>query len=233
MVLKFVMFLVSDDGNGFDTASLDDNVTLYYHNEYDKELEGHMIIERGTLREVNGKIDHIQKTILADMIRINPCDIDALVCVSCKPDLFHDTFEEAAEQGIPVTGTGGSSLSEISSRYGIKLIGNAGGSVATTPYTKAISFTYALSKHFNLTYQPWLKNDDTTNTNGSAAPTLPTWRSVLNSCLQHFGLWHYVNDSYFKLGLHIHMHHSSCQKIPWRHWFIFLNVIHCQSCVLS
>ena len=180
MLLKFIMFLVLDNGNGFDTASLDDKVTLYFHNEYDKDCREHMLIEHGTLREINEKMIHIQKTILADMIGRYPCDIDALICVSCKPDLFHHTFVEAHYHGTPVTGTGGSSLSTISSIYDLKLIGNAGGSVATTPYTKAISFTYALSKHFNLTYQPWLKN----NTNGSAV--LPTWRSVLNSCLPAF-----------------------------------------------
>ena len=96
--LKYIIFISLDNGNGFDTASIDEEATLYYSNGYDDKGGEDTILRRyrGTLQELNDKIRQLQKTELADrMIRrrrrrrqMHPSDIDALICVSCKPDLF-------------------------------------------------------------------------------------------------------------------------------------------------
>lgn len=90
-------------------------------------------------------------------------------------DLHASTLRAAAATKIPVTGSGGTSLSAASSRFGIQLVGNAGGSVATTSYTRAVSYTYALAT-------AWMKKYHALSSTGQK----PQVTSVLCACLPAF-----------------------------------------------
>jgi hypothetical protein len=68
---------------------------------------------------------------------------------------FVKTLMAAAQTGIPVTGSGGTSLARAASLYGIvRLCGNAGDSVANTSVTRAVSYTHALSQAWQRDYRP-------------------------------------------------------------------------------
>ncbi len=165
--LREVIFVSLANGQGMDLAKDDHEASLFHLSK------GSQTVRKGTLKAINDKVAELEESIAND---IELGKVHGIISVSCKPSLFHQTLEAAASCAIPLTGTGGTSLSSISSNYRVKLIGNSGGSVATTSLTKAISFTDALAKEWGLPYRPWL----TTSTNK------PSWRSVLNSCLPAF-----------------------------------------------
>lgn len=167
--LVTVLFVSMDDGGGFDGSTGKEQATLLYI----RETYQHSI--RGTLDAINRRVQTLEKILAKD---IREGNIDGLITVSCKPSLFVETFGAVVARSLPVTGTGGSSLSELSSKFSLRVIGNAGGSVATTPETKAISFANAFSREWGLQFDP-------SSSAFKAYPT-PTWRSVLNSCLPAF-----------------------------------------------
>jgi len=156
------------NGRGMDYARESDQASLFHLSK------GTQTVTTATLKEINETIADLDESIAND---IELDEVHGVIAVSCKPSLFHQTLEVAGEQGVPVTGTGGTSLSIIAANYGVKLWGNAGGSVATTPLTKAISFSHAFAKGWGLPYRPWLM---------STSKNTATWRSVLNSCLPAF-----------------------------------------------
>lgn len=166
--LHEVIFVFLENGQGMDSAKDDDRAALFHLRD------GAQSVSKGTLLQINQKVIELEESIAND---IELGKVHGLISVSCKPSLFHQTLQAAAECDIPVTGTGGTSLSMISSDYKVKLVGNAGGSVATTPLTKAISFSHALARTWGLRYRPWI---------AAASRTIPSWRSVLNSCLPAF-----------------------------------------------
>jgi hypothetical protein len=169
--LTTVLFVFMDDGIGFDGANGNEKATLLYVRESSQRTF------HNSLDVINKKIQTFQK-ILAQHVREG--NIDGLITVSCKPSLFLEAFQAVAAHNLPVTGTGGSSLSELSSsKFSLRLIGNAGGSVATTPETKSISFASAFAKEWDLNFDP-------NSTNGDDALRMPQCRSVLNSCLPVF-----------------------------------------------
>jgi hypothetical protein len=168
--LMSVLFVSMDDGGGFDGARGNEKATLLYIRETSRNSF------HNTLKAINQQVQTFQKILAQD---IHEGNIDGLITVSCKPSLFLDAFQAVAAQNLPVTGTGGSSLSELSSsKFSLRLIGNAGGSVATTPETKALSFASAFAKEWGLEF-------DTDSSIGDGQ-RMPTWRSVLNSCLPVF-----------------------------------------------
>lgn len=171
--LKTVLFVSLDGGKGMDSAMDEDPATLYHLSD------GTQRSVHGTLKEINEHVKELE-AVLADDIRRG--EIHALISVSCKVSLFSQTLKAASDKHLPVTGTGGASLSLASSEYNIRLVGNAGGSVATTPLTKAISFAHALARSWGLQYMPW----DSSSSLNRAQKHYPTWKSVLNSCLPAF-----------------------------------------------
>lgn len=170
VVLSEAIFVALDGGKGMDGASASDSATLFH------VYAGNQVISHGTLAEINNNVEGLQEKLAK---RIEDEQVNGLICVSCKSSLFRETLTLAAKKDVPVTGTGGTSLSMLSSEYDIELVGNAGGSVATTPLTKAISFSHALAQSWGLSYRPWLKK-------GQIEGTFPSWRSVLNSTLPAF-----------------------------------------------
>ena len=169
VTLDTVLFVSLD--KGFDSATgREDATLLFIQDGGSKEVTFH-----DSLDQINEMVKRFEENIATG---IQEGKVHGLISVSCKPSLFSRTFQAAAKQKLPVSGTGGSSLAMATSEFKIRLIGNSGGSVGTTPETKAISFASAFSKDWNLEYNPWKSK--------SIKPDPPSWKSVLNSCLPGF-----------------------------------------------
>jgi hypothetical protein len=173
--LDYALFVTLHNGKGFDNCNPEKDIaTLYAVTTTSQNHEIQIqVIETAPLKVINKRCLQMDVT-LAQQIQLG--QIQGLICISCSVDVHEASLKAAGVAQIPVTGSGGKSLSEASSRYGISLVGNAGGSVATTTYTRAISYTYALAS-------AWKKDYNASQLNSDA---LPQWTSVLNACLPAF-----------------------------------------------
>jgi hypothetical protein len=173
------LFVSLDRGKGMDSANEMSDLATLYQVELDNKSSptcklSCSVVKRDTLYEVNQYCREQQQKIAQAIQR---GEIHGLICISCHVKLFQQTLQAAAAQNIPVTGSGGTSLSQAASLYELSLLGNAGGSVATTSFTRAVSYTRALALHWGRSYQPWKHSRSTRG---------PTFTSVLNSCLPIF-----------------------------------------------
>ena len=149
---------------------------------FDPELIEVVPLKSSTLNRVNEIYRDLDESVLARAIENGECD--ALISISSDPlGINSATFKAAAKMNIPCTGSGGTSLALISSTYGIKLCGNAGGSVATSTFTKAVSFVHALSTVWEAKYSPFYLSR---HTGEFHQRNLPTLKSVLEACLPAF-----------------------------------------------
>lgn len=188
--IRQALYVNLDDGKSMDTANEDiDTATLYQIDRAEKDDDDNdddnvssscRIVKRGTLKEVNAHCREEQKKMAH---AITNKQVHGLICISCHTDIFKDTLKAAECRNIPVTGSGGTSLSKAASLYNIHLIGNAGGSVATTTYTRAVSYAHAFASYWKLPYQPWKHNEDREGGRGQQGPAVV---SVLNACLPSF-----------------------------------------------
>lgn len=173
--IKIAIFVSMHGGKGLDTSNEEvDMATLYYVqlSEVLNEQCSIQSVKTGTLQSVN----RIVKEMDADIAKaIKENKVNGLICISCDPNLHSGTLRMAASMNIPVTGSGGTSISAATTMFGIKLVGNSGGSVATTSYTRAVSYTHALATAWSSTYRPF-----------DSSLATPQWRSVLNACLPAF-----------------------------------------------
>jgi hypothetical protein len=179
-VLHSACFVALEGGKGMDAANVDtDTATAFLiASSYSSSSSSSSELtcfpwKRGSLRDVNRSIREMQDAKIAT--DISRGTIHGLICISCDPKLFRQTLLAAAKAHVPVTGSGGKSLSQAVSLYGITLSGNAGGSVATTSYSRAVSYTYALASHWKRCYG--MENHETATI---------SWTSVWNACLPVF-----------------------------------------------
>jgi len=173
--LTKALFTSLKNGKGFDYAKFDTDLATLHSIQSDEQSDQYNVqaIKSGILQDVNSFCANLD-TKLAESIRKG--DIHGLICISCDIDVHAATLQAAADMKIPATGSGGTSLSAASSRFGLRLVGNAGGSVATTSYTRAVSYTHALATSWNRDYKPYSYNQT----------QAPQWKSVLDSCLPAF-----------------------------------------------
>jgi hypothetical protein len=173
--IKIALFVSMHGGKGLDTSIEEVDIATLYSvqlSEVPNEQCSIRAVKTGTLQSVN----KIVKEMDADIAKaIEDNKIKGLICISCDPNLHSDTLRMAASMHIPVTGSGGTSISAATTMFGITLVGNSGGSVATTSYTRAVSYTHALATAWSSTYRPF-----------DSSFTTPQWRSVLNACLPAF-----------------------------------------------
>ncbi|CAM9702862.1 unnamed protein product [Choristocarpus tenellus] len=102
--------------------------------------------------------------------------LDGLVAISFDVHGVNRRAVEAArDMGLPVVGTGGSSLGEAIA-MGCNVVGSSGGSVATTNKSKAVSYATGLCGYWGLAYCP-----GTALTGVLLAPT-----SFFGACLPAF-----------------------------------------------
>ena len=161
------IFCCLDGGKGFDGACDTDKAMLYA-----AKSSGVDLVKSGLLKDVNEKVKELDQDLAKQILNDQ---IHGLICISCDVDLHAATLRAAAQKTIPVTGSGGTSLSAATARFGIRLVGNAGGSVATTSYTRAVSYTHALASD-------WIKKYDVM----TSFSQLPQATSVLCACLPAF-----------------------------------------------
>jgi hypothetical protein len=179
--VRYALFASLPSGKGMDSANEElDQASLYQVDPSivsadDSRDLAYRIAVKGTLKQVNDYCRR-QDEILAQAVSNG--DIHGIICISCHTGIFQRTLEAAASANVPLTGSGGTSLSQIATKFGIQLVGNSGGSVATTSYTRAVSYTHGLASHWRRTYEPWKEL-------GSDRQD-PAWTSVLNACLPAF-----------------------------------------------
>ena len=174
--LAVASFVVLDGGKGMDGANqANDSATLFAVNFGDSTILECCVQKMGSLRDVNAEIQNKDDERIAREI-LNG-NIDGLICISCHIGLYEKTLVAAAAAKIPITGSGGTSLSHAVAKYGLMLTGNAGGSVATTSFSRAVSYTHAFAAYWGRDYRPW--NDE------SVWGDIQ-WTSILNACLPVF-----------------------------------------------
>ncbi len=106
------------------------------------------------LREVNEEAEKLDENLAG---KIEEEKVDGLVLVSADPEGVNSkTVKAAAEKGIPVAGTGGTSMSTVQS-LGANVV-SASGTTGTTNRTRAISYITSLSDHWEMDYKPVVGN---------------------------------------------------------------------------
>ena len=77
---------------------------------------------------------------------ITPGAVSFIVFIFCDlNDVNAETISAAAAAWIPVTGSGGTSPFAMAvARRGVRIVGNTEGSVATTTYTRTVSYCHTL-----------------------------------------------------------------------------------------
>lgn len=187
--VRHALYVSLDGGKSLDSANERvDRATLYRVDRTDKDCDHRTpspesnsvlcevdVVQRGTLQHVN-EYCQTQQTHIAESIRRGT--VHGLICISCHTGIFYDVLDAAAQAQIPVTGSGGTSLASAAAIHDqLVLVGNAGGSVATTTLTRAVSYTHALATHHRINYRPWTSNAEAGG---------PRWNSVLTACLPAF-----------------------------------------------
>ncbi|KAL3784959.1 hypothetical protein ACHAWO_011251 [Cyclotella atomus] len=154
--LSHAIFISLCDGGGFDAVGEEDwqsnvdvskgpEATLYTVGfDQSNEISADDLIDRfqvdklatGPLSKVNTRVKQLDGELASD-IQSEESKIRGIISTSSKPSLFHETLTRASLKSLPMAGSGGTSLSILASTYDMKIIGNSGGSVATTTLTKA------------------------------------------------------------------------------------------------
>ena len=125
---------------------------------------------RGKLIEVNEQAKAIDNQIAA---LIKSKQVDGLIIMSGDPSGTNEqAILAAAETGIPVVGTGGTSMAMISSK-GANVIATSG-TTGTTNRTRAVSFMTSLCKFWKIKYIPALGHQGQT----SGASGVSVWKRI-------------------------------------------------------
>lgn len=164
MEISAVQYILAS--SSLDTAGPDSSAKLYTWKNGELYLE-----KEGTLSQINKAAVSIDEQI-AEMIRAG--EIDGVMFVSAEPDkINHQSFQAAIDTGLPLAGTGGSSVAKVQSMGGKVL--SASGTTGTTNRTRAVAFATAFAKEWNIRYQPVIGN-----TGAHAAEALQTniWKRI-------------------------------------------------------
>jgi len=147
LCLGAVQIVATADGTGLDHAGPGTPAILF------KRLPGEARLStyQGSLKDVNDRARSNDK-ILAEWIRKSKACAGMITVSSDVVDINARALEECIKQQVPMTGTGGSSVSRIM-ELGANFVGG-GGSVSTTAMSRAVSYTHALSNALGRTYNP-------------------------------------------------------------------------------
>jgi hypothetical protein len=167
---------------GFDFIDNEDDANFWVVDGPDRgiQLDG-----KGPLSYVNARAKYADEKI-ARMIDFG--QVDALISISSDPSGINKLAVEAAiVKGIPIVGTGGTSIGEIATQGG-NVVGCSGGSVATTALSRAICCASSLSAYWDLAYQPVGASLKISSVVGAVMPILLTASMAnfaLKMCLQN------------------------------------------------
>ena len=208
--LCHAIFVSMCDGSGFDSLKKDDwlpgnnksgeaaaMAKLYsvgFHNKNpdseDQEALGRLNVHtiKGPLSEINAEAKRLDAQ-LSKILHSN----HALISVSSEPTIIHaDSLRSCSEHSIPVTGSGGTSISKIAELYDLPVIG-AQGSVASTTNTKARGFAMGLARELGMTYDPEHNIQDNSRGDNIAeegvdqeTTPMPSLKSILEAALPSF-----------------------------------------------
>ncbi len=104
----------------------------------------------GPLHTVNEAARKADEALAA---AISNAEIDGLMLLSCDPnDVNRTSLTAAAQAKIPAVGTGGGSMAATQA-LGVNVL-SASGTTGTTNRTRAVAFTAALAKEWNMKYRP-------------------------------------------------------------------------------
>lgn len=117
---------------------------------YTLEENSPVVIYEGLLKDTN--LEACKKDIeIAEKIRSGT--IDGLILMSCDPDHTNkNAIMAAVEMKIPIVGTGGTSMGNVSAKKGNII--SVSGTTGTSNRTRAISFVSSLAKHWGMKYRP-------------------------------------------------------------------------------
>ncbi|MBY7142233.1 PTS sugar transporter [Virgibacillus sp. NKC19-3] len=143
-----------------DKVSNSTDASLY---EWD-ETAGVAIREKSaSLEEINQFAEEKDKKIAED---IKNGLIDGVVLVSADPEGSNqNSLEAAAQQNLPIVGTGGTSMANTNAMGGNVI--SSSGTTGTTNRTRAISFISNLAKYWGIKYSPSIGSTDS---GGSDSP---------------------------------------------------------------
>ncbi|WP_337018978.1 PTS sugar transporter [Oceanobacillus massiliensis] len=126
--------------------------------------------ESGPLKTIN-EIAKIKDQEIGTMILEG--QIDGLVVMSADPDdVNKQSVAAAVEKRIPIVGTGGTSMSKISTK-GAYIIAKSG-TTGTTNRTRAISFIGSLANYWHVNYKAMIGS----NMEDNSQPTENIWRNI-------------------------------------------------------
>ncbi|MCD8368973.1 MAG: PTS sugar transporter [Clostridiales bacterium] len=150
MEIVFVQYVMAS--GSLDTVSVDSPAELYTW-----DGTGVQKAFEGTLKEVNEEAARADRE-LAELIEGG--QIDGIMFVSADPEgANREAVKAAAKAAIPMAGTGGSGVARIQN-LGCHVI-SASGTTGTTNRTRAVAFTTALAKNWNIRYMPVIGNTGT------------------------------------------------------------------------
>lgn len=143
MNVSAIQFISAE--TSMDTAKDQTKASLYTLKE--NELT---TIFQGSLKDTNLEAEKLDLEISK---KIKKGLIDGLILMSVDPDHANKhAILAAAEMKIPIVGTGGTSMGNVSSKKGNVI--SVSGTTGTTNRTRAISFIASLAKHWGIKYRP-------------------------------------------------------------------------------
>ena len=161
------------------------------------------LVDKGPLTKINKmatsfdmKLSHVIKQQHHQWFD-NKDKINAMVSISSEPTTIHAaSLGVCSRLNLPVVGSGGTSLSKISSKFDLRVVGNSGGSVGSTTITKAKGFARSLADEWSLNYdgsssssieETVPSGDRQSNVKECLTTTpLPTLKSILEAALPTF-----------------------------------------------
>ena len=147
MEIAFVQYILAS--GSLDNVGPDSKAYLYTWNGTQAEMTF-----EGTLKEVNEKAREVDAKLAQ---KISAGEIDGMMFVSADPEGANaQAVEAAAKAGIPMAGTGGTGVALIQSK-GCNVL-SASGTTGTTNRTRAVAFTTALAKCWDIKYMPVIGN---------------------------------------------------------------------------
>ena len=164
MEIVFVQYVLAS--GSLDNVGPDSPATLFTWNG--KEVQP---VFQGTLREVDAEAAKVDAQLAK---KINDGEIDGVMFVSASPDgANRQTMEACARAKIPMAGTGGSGVA-LTQNMGCNVL-SASGTTGTTNRTRAVAFTTALAKYWNIKYMPVIGN---TGENAAAKNQGNIWKRI-------------------------------------------------------
>jgi len=121
--------------------------------------------------------------------------VAAIISISSEPTTIHSTSlgvcNELVDYDIPIVGSGGTSLSQIASLYDLRIVGNSGGSVASTTLTKARGWAMGLAEEWDMIYDESLEPainslSGMPQNEVDKKASIPTLKSILEAALPSF-----------------------------------------------